>query len=155
MKNNQSERKKSSMPLRINKKSFLGVLSLITQELIESISTKLKLKKPKEEEVLMNVRLKAEPNNPNSVLNIIDNYAYKKTFLMNIGDEKGLLLENAIKESNAKNILELGVYLGYSTIRILKNLDDNSKLTSIGSNKKFAEIASETLILLDYQININ
>ena len=55
------------MPLRINRKSFFGVLSLIAQELIESISTKLKLKKPKEEEVLRNVRLKAEPNNPNSV----------------------------------------------------------------------------------------
>ena len=41
MKNNQSERKKSSMPLRINKRSFFGVLSLIAQELIESISTKL------------------------------------------------------------------------------------------------------------------
>ena len=52
MKNNQSERKKSFMPLRINKRSFLGVLSLITQELFESISTKLKLKKPKEDEVL-------------------------------------------------------------------------------------------------------
>ena len=102
MKNNQSERKKSSMPLRINRKSFFGVLSLIAQELIESISTKLKLKKPKEEEVLINVRLKAEPNNPNSVLNIIDNYAYKKTFLMNIGHEKGLLLENSIKQSKAK-----------------------------------------------------
>ena len=145
MKNNQSERKKSSMPLRINRRSFLGVLSLIAQELLESISTKLKLKKPKEEEVLINVRLKAEPNNPNSVLNIIDNYAYRKTFLMNIGDEKGLLLENAIKESQANNILELGVYLGYSTIRILKNLDDNSKLTSIESNKKFAEIATENI----------
>ena len=69
----------------------------------------------------------------------------KKHFLMNIGDEKGLLLENAIKESQANNILELGVYLGYSTIRILKNLDDISKLTSIESNKKFAEIASEII----------
>ena len=145
MKNNQSERKKSSMPLRITRKSFLGVLSLIVQELIESISTKFNLKKPKEEEVLFNVRLKAEYNNPDSVLKIIDDYAYKKTFLMNIGEEKGLLLENAINESRARNILELGVYLGYSTIRILKNLDDNSQLTSIESNKKFAEIASENI----------
>jgi len=145
MKNNQSERKKSSMPLRISRKSILGVLSLIVQELIESISTKFKLKKPKEEEVLFNIRLKAESNNPNSVLKIIDDYAYKKTFLMNIGEEKGLLLENAINQSRAKNILELGVYLGYSTIRILKNLDDNSQLTSIESNKKFAEIASENI----------
>ena len=155
MKNNQSERKKSSMPLRVNRKSFLGVLSLIVQELIESISTKFKLKKPKEEEVLSIVRLKARTNNPNSVLSIIDNYAYKKTFLMNIGDEKGLLLENAIRESEANNILELGVYLGYSTIRILKNLDSKSQLTSIESNKKFAEIAKEHISISGLSKNHN
>ena len=82
-------------------------------------------------------------NDPDSVLKIIDDYAYKKTFLMNIGDEKGLYLENAITESNAKNVLELGVYLGYSSIRILKNLNNKCKLTSIESNKKFAAIANE------------
>ena len=42
---------------------------------------------------------------------------------MNIGDEKGLYLEKAIRQSEAKNILELGVYLGYSSIRILKTLN--------------------------------
>ena len=74
---------------------------------------------------------------------------------MNIGDEKGLLLENAIKESKANNILELGVYLGYSTIRILKNLDDNSKLTQLNQIKICTKLHLKTLILLDYQININ
>ena len=106
------------MPFNINRKSFLGVLSLAYQEIIDSFLTKTKIKKPKEEEVLDLVRLKATKNDPKSVLKIIDTYAYKKTFLMNIGDQKGLLLEQAIKDSNAKNILELGVYLGYSTIRI-------------------------------------
>ena len=62
---------------------------------------------------------------------------------MNIGDEKGLILEKAIRQSEAKNILELGVYLGYSTIRILRNLENKSKLTSIESNEKFADIARE------------
>ena len=143
MKNNQSDRKKSSIPFRINRKSFLGVISLIFQELIEVIFTKFKIKLPKEQEVLNLVRLKANSYNPDSVLEVIDNYAYKKTFLMNIGDEKGQLLENAIIDSKANNILELGVYLGYSSIRILRNLDNNSKLTSIESNKKFADIAQE------------
>tara|TARA_B100002019_G_scaffold62691_1_gene53739 strand:+ start:1799 stop:2563 length:765 start_codon:yes stop_codon:yes gene_type:complete len=143
MKNNQSQRKKSSVPFRINRKSFLGVISLFFQELIENILSKFKIKLPKEEEVLNLVRIKAKLNHPESVLDVIDEYAYKKTFLMNIGDEKGQLLESAIIDSKAKNILELGVYLGYSTIRILKNLDNESKLTSIESNKKFADIASE------------
>ncbi len=143
MKNNQSKAKKSSLPFRVNRKSIFGILSLIIQELSDSLLTKIKLKLPKEEEVLNRVRNKAVPNSPDSILKIIDEYAYKKTFLMNIGDEKGALLEKAILESKAKNILELGVYLGYSTIRILKNLDNQSRLTSIESNKKFAEIAKE------------
>ena len=124
MKNNQSERKKSALHFRINKQSFLGVLSLIFQELTDRFLTKFHFRLPKEEEVLRRVRKNAIANDPSSVLKIIDDFAYKKTFLMNIGDEKGLILEKAINDSNAKNILELGVYLGYSTIRILRNLDN-------------------------------
>jgi catechol O-methyltransferase len=155
MKNNQSERKKSSLPFRVNKKSFIGVISLVCQELTEIILTRFYIKLPKEEEVLNKVRTKAKFNDPDSVLEVIDDYAYKKTFLMNIGDEKGLLLENAIRESEANNILELGVYLGYSTIRILKNLDSKSQLTSIESNKKFAEIAKEHISISGLSKNHN
>jgi len=135
--------KKSKMPFNINRKSILGVLSLVYQEIIDSFLTKTKIKKPKELEVLELVKKKAIKNNPNSILKIIDDYAYKSTFLMNIGDQKGEILDKAIKDSRATNILELGVYLGYSTIRILNNMMDNSKLTSIEANSKFAQIAKE------------
>ena len=118
-------------------------MSLIYQEIIDSFLTKTKIKKPKELEVLELVKKKAIKNNPNSILKIIDDYAYKSTFLMNIGDQKGEILDKAIKDSRATNILELGVYLGYSTIRILNNMMDNSKLTSIEANEKFAQIAKE------------
>ncbi len=135
--------KKSKMPFNINRRSILGVLSLVYQEIIDSFLTKTKIKKPKELEVLELVKKKAIKNNPNSILKIIDDYAYKSTFLMNIGDQKGEILDKAIKDSRATNILELGVYLGYSTIRILNNMTDNSKLTSIEANEKFAQIAKE------------
>ena len=155
MKNNQSERKKSSLPFNINIKSFFGVISLISQEIIEKILTSLKFKSPKEDEVLKLVRSKANHNDPESVIKIIDDYAYKKTFLMNIGDEKGLYLEKAIRQSEAENILELGVYLGYSTIRILKNLNGESVLTSIESNEKFADIAREHIEIAGLGMNHN
>ena len=135
--------KKSKMPFNINRKSILGILSLVYQEIIDSFLTKTKIKKPKEFEVLELVKKKSIKNNPNSILKIIDDYAYKSTFLMNIGDQKGEILDKAIKDSRATNILELGVYLGYSTIRILNNMMDNSKLTSIEANEKFAQIAKE------------
>ena len=43
MKNNQSERKKSALPFNINKKSIFGVLSLISQEILERILTKFEI----------------------------------------------------------------------------------------------------------------
>ena len=69
-----------------NDQSDLFVEDASTEDKFFGVKTTFE-KKPKEEEVLSNVRLKAERNNPNSVLKIIDNYAYKKTFLMNIGEE--------------------------------------------------------------------
>lgn len=135
--------KKSKQPFNINRKSLLGLLSMIIQEFIEKLLTTSKLKKSKENQVLDLVRRKAIKNNPDSILHLIDNFAYKKTFLMNIGDKKGLLLEKAVKDSGASNILELGVYLGYSSIRILKTLSAYGRLTSIEANDKFADIAKE------------
>ena len=135
--------KKSKQPFNINRKSLLGLLSMTIQEFIEKLLTTSKLKKSKEYQVLDLVRRKAIKNNPDSILRLIDNFAYKNTFLMNIGDKKGLLLEEAIKDSGASNVLELGVYLGYSSIRILKTLSTDGKLTSIEANDEFADIANE------------
>lgn len=137
--------KKSKMPFNINRKSILGVLSLVYQEIIDSFLTKTKIKKPKELEVLELVKKKAIKNNPNSILKIIDDYAYKSTFLMNIGDQKGEILDKAIKDSRATNILELGVYLGYSTIRIARSINDEAHIHSIEANKDFLEIAKQHL----------
>ena len=137
--------KKSKLPFNINRKSFLGVLSLAYQEIIDSFLTKTKIKKPKEEEVLDLVRRKAKKNNPESVLKVIDSFAYKKTFLMNIGDKKGKILDEYVLKSNAKCLLELGVYLGYSTIRIAKNLSDDAHLYSIDVNEEFLNIAKQHL----------
>ena len=141
--------KKSKQPFNINRKSLLGILSMIFQEIMDTLLTKSKIKKPKEQEVLELIKRKAKRGDADSILKIIDDYAYKKTFLMNIGDKKGLLLEEAIKDSNAINVLELGVYLGYSSIRILRSLSTEGKLTSIEANEYFAEIAKQHIEIAD------
>lgn len=48
----------------------------------------------------------------------IDDYAYEKSFLVNIGDEKGKLLDAAVRRSNPRLALELGTYCGYSALRM-------------------------------------
>ncbi|BBZ32943.1 O-methyltransferase [Mycolicibacterium confluentis] len=53
-----------------------------------------------------------------SVLDTIDRFAYTESFLINIGDEKGRLLDAAVRRANPKLALELGTYCGYGALRI-------------------------------------
>lgn len=50
----------------------------------------------------------------------VDEFAYEKSFLINIGDEKGGLLDAAVRRADAKLALELGTYCGYGSLRIAR-----------------------------------
>lgn len=52
------------------------------------------------------------------VLATIDRFAYEKSFLINVGDEKGALLDAAVARAKPQLALELGTYCGYSALRI-------------------------------------
>ena len=138
-------RKKSKSPFQINKKSIYGVMEIILSELKNIFIAKLNKEMTKEKRVLKYVLSKGRRNDPENVLEIIDECGYKKFFLMNIGDKKGQILEEYIISSKAKNILELGVYLGYSTIRIARSINDEAHIHSIEANKDFLEIAKQHL----------
>ena len=103
-------RKKSKSPFQINKKSIYGVMEIILSELKNIFIAKLNKEMTKEKRVLKYVLSKGRKNDPENVLEIIDECGYKKFFLMNIGDKKGQILEEYIISSKAKNILELGLH---------------------------------------------
>jgi catechol O-methyltransferase len=46
------------------------------------------------------------------VLDTIDRFAYDESFLINIGDEKGELLDAAVRRADPALALELGTYCG-------------------------------------------
>ncbi|MHA3021254.1 O-methyltransferase [Mycobacterium sp. BMJ-28] len=54
------------------------------------------------------------------VLATIDRFAYEQSFLINVGDEKGALLDAAVQRANPAAALELGTYCGYSALRIAR-----------------------------------
>jgi catechol O-methyltransferase len=62
----------------------------------------------------------ARPGDLDDVLATIDRFAYEKAHLVNIGDEKGALLDAAVQRANPKLALELGTYCGYSALRIAR-----------------------------------
>lgn len=63
---------------------------------------------------------KARPGDIDDVLSAIDRFAYTKSFLINIGDEKGALLDAAVRRADPSLVLELGTYCGYSALRIAR-----------------------------------
>ncbi|BBZ13856.1 methyltransferase [Mycobacterium branderi] len=54
------------------------------------------------------------------VLATIDRFAYEKSLLINVGDEKGKLLDAAVRRADPKLALELGTYCGYGALRIAR-----------------------------------
>lgn len=62
----------------------------------------------------------ARPGDPDDVIATIDRFAYEESFLINVGDEKGALLDAAVVRARPRLALELGTYCGYGALRIAR-----------------------------------
>lgn len=62
----------------------------------------------------------ARPGDIDDVIATIDRFAYDKSFLINVGDEKGAILDTAVKRANPRLVLELGTYCGYGALRLAR-----------------------------------
>jgi catechol O-methyltransferase len=62
----------------------------------------------------------AREGDVDDVLATIDKFAYQKSMLINVGDEKGLLLDAAVRRADPALALELGTYCGYGALRIAR-----------------------------------
>jgi catechol O-methyltransferase len=74
------------------------------------------------------------------VLETIDKFAYEKSMLMNVGDEKGALLDAAVRRADARLALELGTYCGYGSLRIARAAP-SAKVYSVEFAAANAEVA--------------
>jgi catechol O-methyltransferase len=74
----------------------------------------------REAKLAEHVRATARAGDIDDVLRVIDRFGYEESFLMNVGDEKGLILDAAIQRARPKRILELGTYCGYSALRMAR-----------------------------------
>ncbi|CAG7941890.1 unnamed protein product [Penicillium olsonii] len=61
-------------------------------------------------------RLEEIRGSPEKVLEAIDEFGRTKKYLMNVGEDKGRIVSNLIKEVKPKVMVELGGYVGYSCI---------------------------------------
>jgi len=86
------------------------------------------------------VLAKARRGDAADAIRVIDEYAYNKSFLINVGDEKGELLDAAVRRANAGVALELGTYCGYGSLRIARAAP-SAKVFSVELSAANAEVA--------------
>jgi catechol O-methyltransferase len=86
----------------------------------------------------------AEKGKPVSVLETIDKFALETgKFLMNVGPEKGKILQSSLQKHNPKTVLELGSFIGYSAILIASTIDDDAMLYSVDPDQNSIEISQK------------
>lgn len=78
---------------------------------------------------------------PSRVLKAIDDYGRSKKYLMNIGEDKGQILSRLIADIKPKTMVELGGYIGYSTILFADAVRKvGGRLYSLERNPEFAAV---------------
>ncbi len=75
------------------------------------------------------------------VIRVIDDFCYQHSFMMNVGDEKGEILDRAVQRAQPRRLLELGTYCGYSALRMVRVMPSEAHLYSIEFNPANAQIA--------------
>ena len=87
----------------------------------------------------------ARPDDLDDAIRAVDRFCYEQSFMMNVGDEKGEILDAAIRRAAPQRLLELGTYCGYSALRTARVMPEAARLTSLEFNAENAAIARRIL----------
>jgi len=105
--------------------------------------------------LLKYVKENAEKDNVDAVVDAIDQYCWKFECMMNVGDVKGKILDEIINEYKPNNLLELGTYCGYSSLRIARLLNSKANFYTVEFNENNAAVAEEIHRFAGMQDKIN
>ncbi len=95
----------------------------------------------REEALAQYVLSNARRGDVDDVIRTIDRFCYEQSFMINVGDEKGEILDAAVRRTDPQLVLELGTYCGYSALRIARMMRSDAQLVSIEFNPANAAIA--------------
>ena len=87
----------------------------------------------------------ARAGDVDDAVRVIDEFCYTRSFMINVGDEKGALLEAAVRHAAPRLVLELGTYCGYSCLRMARALPADARIVSVELNEANAELARRIL----------
>lgn len=87
----------------------------------------------------------ARPGDVDDAIRVVDGFCRHYSYLINVGDEKGAILDEAVRLVQPRRLLELGTYCGYSALRLARVMPSDARLYSIEFNPANAEIARRIL----------
>ena len=105
------------------------------------VSTQGQVGDGREEALARYVEAQARPGDIDDAIRAIDEFCYRHSLMMNVGDEKGEILDRAVRRAQPRRLLELGTYCGYSALRMARVMSEDAWLWSIELNPANADIA--------------
>jgi catechol O-methyltransferase len=87
----------------------------------------------------------ARAGDVDDVIRVVDEFCYTRSFMINVGDEKGALLDAAVQRAKPRLILELGTYCGYSALRMARVMPAGARIVSIEFAAANAAVARRIL----------
>ena len=99
----------------------------------------------REEALAAYVESHARPGDLDDAIRAADEFCYRRSVMMNVGDEKGAILERAIARAQPRRLLELGTYCGYSAMRTARAMPAAASLYCIEFAAANADIARRIL----------
>jgi catechol O-methyltransferase len=83
----------------------------------------------------------ARQGDPEDVIQVIDEFCMSRSVMINVGDEKGEILDRAVRRASPRLLLELGTYCGYSALRMARVMPAGARVCSIEFSPDNAAIA--------------
>jgi len=83
----------------------------------------------------------ARQGDPEDVIGVIDEFCTNRSVMINVGDEKGEILDRAVRRVSPQVVLELGTYCGYSALRMASVMPAGARICSLEFNAANAAIA--------------
>jgi catechol O-methyltransferase len=112
---------------------------------MKHLTTEWQVGDGREEALAKHVTASAPRGNLDEAIRAIDEFCYGESFMMNVGDEKGELLDAALRRAAPRRLLELGTYCGYSALRTVRVMPDAAHLYSVEFNPDNADIAGRII----------
>jgi catechol O-methyltransferase len=107
----------------------------------KSLLTNWQVGDGREEALARHVVAHARKGDLDDAIRTVDDFCYREAIMMNVGDEKGAILDRAIARAQPRRLLELGTYCGYSALRSARVMPAGAHLTSIEFSAANAAIA--------------